>query len=925
MKKYIFSGILWAIVQFGFSQTASIKGTISDTLNKQQLEHVVVNILFNKDSVLYKFTRSNEHGKFTFSNLNQGNYVLLVTYPGYADYYDTISLKENSEIDLGKIMLTTKVHLLADVTVRQKIAAVRMKGDTIVYKVDSFKVSDGATVEDLLKKFPGIQVDKNGNITAQGTKVEKVMVDGEEFFGDDPTVATKNLNAKMVNEVQVFDKKTDQATFTGIDDGQTTRTINLKLKDDAKKGWFGKIEASGGPQDVWNNSLMANSFKKKRKLSVFGIASSTGKTGLNWDERGKFGDGGNNEMQMTDDGGMYMTWSGGDNFDNSNYWGEGIPKSWSTGINYSNKYNSDKQSLNGSYRYSKIINNGGGSTLSQSILPDTLFFNSEKRDVYGNKDRHSMNGSYDWMIDSLFSVKVNIVATKGTVNTSSNYSSQALNAMNQFVNKSKRSTTSIGENHSFKSSILFKKRFKKIGRTISLNIDQSVNEFNSESTLYSLNDYYDKSSINFRSDTTDQKKNNGSNNNILNSKIAFTEALTKKITMELSYAFNINQYQNKVLSFDKSLPGKYDLLNTKYSNNYDFKVVNNRVGTVLKYSPKKILVSIGGDIAFADFTQKDLLKDSSIHYSFTNLFPKATFTYKFNPNKRINFNYNGSTQQHSIQQIQPLADNTNPLFVQIGNANLKQEFNHRFSINMNNYQVLKNRGYNVGFNYNIIDNYISSSQKTDSVGKNITQYINTDGNYNYRINIGYNSQISSIDAGIYSGLSSNVSNSINYVNGIKNETKNNNYSWYFNFYKSKEKVYDFSIWNEFSYNSSKSSIRPDIVTNYWTAEFNIDFTITIHKKWDFNNAIRSQIRQKTELFSGNNNVTVWNSHISKKILKNDKGQIRLSAFDILNQNRGYSRNISSTTLTENNYQQLSQYFLLGFIWNFSKGGAASKQ
>ncbi len=244
---------------------------------------------------------------------------------------------------------------------------------------------------------------------------------------------------------------------------------------------------------------------------------------------------------------------------------------------------------------------------------------------------------------------------------------------------------------------------------------------------------------------------------------------------------------------------------------------------------------------------------------------------------------------------------------------------------MNNYQVLKNRGYNVGFNYNIIDNYISSSQKTDSVGKNITQYINTDGNYNYRINIGYNSQISSIDAGIYSGLSSNVSNSINYVNGIKNETKNNIYSWYFNFYKSKEKVYDFSIWNEFSYNSSKSSIRPDIVTNYWSAEFNIDFTITIHKKWDLNNAIQSQIRQKTELFSGNNNVTVWNSYISKKILKNDKGQIRLSAFDILNQNRGYSRNISSTTLTENNYQQLSQYFLLGFIWNFSKGGAASKQ
>jgi hypothetical protein len=211
----------------------------------------------------------------------------------------------NEAKDLGNVMMTLEANLLADVTVRTKIAAMRMKGDTLSYAADSFHVRQGASVEDLLKVLPGIQVDKSGNITAQGEKVQKVLVDGEEFFGDDPTVATQNLQADALKEVQVFDKKSDQAEFSGIDDGQKTKTINLKLKDDKKKGYFGKLDVGAGTDERWNNAGMINDFKGKKKISAYGIMSSTGRTGLNWDEQNSYGESGGG-LEFNDDFGGFM-------------------------------------------------------------------------------------------------------------------------------------------------------------------------------------------------------------------------------------------------------------------------------------------------------------------------------------------------------------------------------------------------------------------------------------------------------------------------------------------------------------------------------------------------------------------------------------------------------------------------------------------
>lgn len=902
------------------AQQPVLKGNISDTAAKQNLQHALITILRAKDSTLYKFGRADATGNFEIKNLAPGKYKVVVTYPSYADYVDDITVADKA-IELGKIGLITKAHLLEDVIVRQQIAAIRMKGDTMEYKADSFKVRPGASVEEMLRKVPGFQIDKDGKITAQGEKIEKVLVDGEEFFGDDPTVATRNLDAAAIDKFQVYDKKSDQATFTGIDDGSKTKTLNLKMKEDRKKGVFGKLEAGGGPDDKWNNSLMANAFKGKRKFSFYGIMSSTGKTGLGWDEMSKYGDAGATQTFTMDDGSVAVGIGGG--FDDFGY-GSGIPKSWSAGINYGNKFSEDRKNLNGSYKYGKVLTEGTGSTVSQSILPDTLFFNTQNSLTYTDKYRNTLNGSYDWAFDSSFSAKLTLRAYKGVNKTRSIFTSEALNGFNNPVNRSNRISTSEAEDQSLNASLILRKKFKKPGRTLSLSIDQRYTETNTDGFLYALNRYYDKSGTPFRSDTTDQEKINGSLNKAITSRLSYTEALSKSVTIELSYGLGKTITESKLLSYDKNGSGKYENLNKAFSNSYAYDILSNTGGMMLRYNSKKYTIAAGGDIQRTDIEQKDLIKDSTTKFNYKNLFPRANLTYKFNANKRLQFNYNGNTRQPTIQQIQPVADNTNPLNVQVGNPNLKQEFTHNLNLYYNDYKVLKERGINASASYGTTINAIRNSTTTDSIGRTRYQYVNMDGNFNYRARVGYSQKFPKL-WDIYGSLSysfyQNVSSSI--VNGLFNKSHSGNHSVNLSFNKYKENKYDFYIQHSYSYNNSSSSIRKDVNNNYWSMNTYANLNVQLPGGFTISQSLSANFRQTTSVFKTNNNVITWDAFVSKKLFKDKKSEIRLSAFDMLDQNKGVNRNTSATTVTETTYETLHRYFLLSFIWNFTKNGAAA--
>lgn len=912
LRRLLLSLSLLFLLSVTYAQTFTISGSIADSSSNTDLKNAVVSILRAKDSVLVKFQRIPPGGNVSMKNVPAGKYVMLITHPGYADYADVITVEK--DFDLGKLYMLTKAMVLQDVIVRG--SPIRMKGDTLAYMADSFKVKEGSTVEDLLKKLPGIQVNSKGEITAQGERVQKVLVDGEEFFGDDPTLATQNLIAKSVKEVQVFDKKSDQAAFTGVDDGQKTKTINLKLKDEYKKGYFGKIKLAGGLPDSWQNSAMINRFNDKQKLSVYGKMANTKETGLGWGEENQYGGGVGVEMGVSDDGGMYMSVNNDEFGGIGSFGGEGLPKSWMGGASFSNKWNENRNSINGALRFQRLNTQGTTTNNTQTILPDTQFFNNEISRFNATRWRNRGNAKSEIFIDSLQSLTI---AADGSYGKSSSYTllnSEALTASKLPVNRNERKTITDATNGSFNANILYKKKFKKKGRTFSLNIAEKYNNMNSDGFLLSNLQLFSEGNY-LRTDTINQKKLNGNNSLSLESRATYTEPVGKNSVIEFSYGYNISNASQKRLSYDES-NGKYETLNDIYSNDYEFNTNTQRVGLAYRYNRKKLVFGFGSDASFSNWKQKDLFKDTTRRYSFDNFFPKANFSYKLGQYSSIRFNYNGRTQAPSINQIQPVANNTDPLNIAVGNPNLKQSFSNSFQLGYNFYQVLKERGVYLFANFTPIKNAFSTFDFVDTLGRRISQTVNVNGNYNFNMYAGYNFKWKKPDLQIRFQLEPQISHNVNFVNGRKNETISKNYSFGAWMYKYKEKKYNFQLGLDAAYNYGKSSIRPDVVTKYWTATPNADISITLPKDFEIGTQGNYSWRQKTDVFNVNN-AFIWDAGITKKIMKKQDMKIGFEFHDILNQNIGFRRDVSSNYISERTYDVIKRYWLLTFSWNFNKG------
>ena len=916
MRKILITVLMLCIAYTTISQNISIKGVLKDTSSNTYLKYGSVSLLRPKDSVLVKTMRATTNGLFEFKNIQPSSYILIVTYPGYAEYADIVEAKKDE--DLGTIVMLTKAVALQNVIVHGG-GAIRMKGDTMAFMADSFKVREGASVEDLLKKLPGFQVNKKGEITAQGEKVQKVLVDGEEFFGDDPTMATQNLNASSVKEVQVFDKKSDQAAFTGVDDGQKTKTINLKLKDDANKGYFGKVKLGGGLPNRWENTAMINRFRQKKKFSAFGVMGNTGRVGLGWGEEEQYGGGGDMQTEITDDGGVMMTYSGDESGFNGmdNYWGEGLPSAWMGGFTYGNKWNEDKNNINGSYRYQKQRITGGNSNISQYILPDTQYFNNQRSQTVTTKFRHKANLSYEITLDSSQSLKFTASGSSGQSNVQNSTYSEALSGKGLPVNQSDRLTSNLANNGSFNSSILWKKKFKKKGRTISVNLSENYKDNSSDGLLLTYNKFYSAGQL-IKKDTTDQKKENDNSGLTVNSKVAYTEPIGKKGIVEISYAYNISNSESKKLSYDKK-DGKYTSLNALYSNDFRFNIQTHNAGVGYRFNDKKFNFGFGSNVARANWKQTNLFKDTTRLYNFTNLFPRASFQYKISQYSRINFNYDGNTTAPSLSQIQPVADNSDPLNIYTGNPNLKQSFSQNFRISYNDYKVLSDRSIYTSISYSPVSNAFGNRSITDTLGKTTSQTVNVDGNYRLSYNI--YSSFKWAKPEIRIGLSGygSISKNNAFVNGLANVNRNTSFNFDLSFDKNVDKKYEIEFRNAVGYNISKSSIRPDVVTKYWTYEPNLNVAIQLPWKTEFDTDLNYNWRQKTSVFDNNNNVLIWNAKIEKKIAGKQDFRIGFKVNDILNQNLGFNRIINSNFVSERNYDVIKRFWLATLIWNFNKG------
>ena len=906
-----------------FAQQTTIKGNVGDTSEKKELVNAVISLLRKSDSVLVSFTRSKSKGEFTISNLQKGDYIIMISYPKFAVYVESLPIKGDKEIDLGKINLIRKSDLLKEVVVNQKMAAIRIKGDTIEFRADSFATRQGATVEDLLKKLPGIQVNAKGEITAQGEKVQKVLVDGEEFFSDDPAVVTQNLRADALDKVQVFDKKSDQATFTGIDDGEKTKTINLKLKDDKKKGYFGKVKAGGGPDGKYENEGMINYFKGKKKISVFGTMANTGKAGLSWQDNDKYGGGSN--FDYNEDEGYFYSFSDGDEFNTwgGQYNGEGLPRAWNSGAHFSNKWNSDKDNVNGNYRFYKQEVAVEGATRTQTILPDTQYFNNETRNTYNQNINHKIDAFYDLQLDSLSSMKLTINGSHTNGQSVSAYTSEALNEVQDPVNASKRNLSSNGTKGAFNSSILWRKKFQKKGRTISINFDEKYDRSQTNGFVKSYNDFYNSQGDKFRTDTIDQKKESNANTLSFNSKISYTEPLSKTLFLEINYGFRVTNSEALRNSFNKTSASdpKYELRDSLYSNDYSFLVNTHSAGLSFKVNNDKLVYSIGSNISLSNFRQKDLRTNNLYKYSYTNLFPKASIRYNLKAQSRINLTYNGNTRQPTLDQLQPIRENTDPLNIQIGNPNLKQSFNHTINLSFNDYKVLTSRNIYISTSMNIVDNAIGTSSNVDSVGRRTNQFVNVQGNYNANMWGGYWFKWKKLNVNIGLNFGGQLFRYNSFVNGLKNINDSYNYNFGVSINYDKENKSSFYFSPRATRNYSVSSLRKDIVTKYWTSESELGGNVVLPWKMEFTTDVNINIRQKTSVFDRNLNNVKWNAYLSRKFWKNKTGELKLCVLDLLDQNIGFSRNTSSNFISENTYNTVRRVWLLTFTYNFTKNPA----
>ncbi len=908
MKKHLLLFTLLCLSHFTYAQNFQINGAIIDSAASVNLKNGSIVLLNAKDSVLIADTRSNANGQFTLNNLNAGSYILMVSYPKYVDYVTYVSLNMSTKtVDLGKINMFTPAILLKDVVVTAKKAAITLRGDTTEYNAGSYIVQPNAPVEDLLKQLPGLQVDSYGKITAQGKAVTKVLVDGEEFFGNDPTLVTKNLRADMVDKVQVFDKKSEQAVFTGIDDGKKDKTINLKLKEDKKLGYFGKLNAGLATRNFYQGEAMFNWFKKDEKLAVYGSANNIGNIGLNYEDREIYSSGNDNVGLV---GKELDTWNG-------DYNGQGIPIVKSGGVHYNNKWNDGKQNFNGNYNINNFNVNGEINKQVQQNLPTSILYTQSQQNFDNSLLNHTSNGKLKYALDTLNSLEITLKAGVVQKNTFNNFTTQT-NTQTDILNTNQRNFSTKTNNQVFSGDVLWAKKFKKERRTLSLSLNQYFNNSNSTGLLQS-NSYFFTNSIASDSLKINQDKTNTNSAKVFNSKAIYTEPITKSASVFINYGLSFNNENLRRNTFNNLPNGTKGALDSLFSNSYDFNQLINRGGLGYNYSKGKLRLQLANDLSNTAFKQKNLFNNTTLNRNFVFWHPSTEVVYSFSAYKNLEIKYNGNTQQPNMDQIQPILNNTDPLNIFVGNANLAPAFNHSFSVNYNSFKILTDTYFATYADLNITNKPITTAAQTDAEGKNTFTYLNLNGksNVSYYGNMFY--AVKTKLWGIYAGLNGEYRGNKyeSLTNGQMNTANASNYNFKLDFTKQKNKVYFFQLQTGMVYNGNTNSLQPQNNNNSWGFTLNHYMDMLLPKKFQLRSDGNYLWQGKTQTFNQNFSRYIINASLGRTVNKSESLAFKISVNDILNQNIGFDRSTNNNAVTQNSYTTIKRYVMFNATWNFN--------
>ena len=906
----------------------SIRGAVVDTASGQTLAKSSIVLVHAKDSMLYRFTRSGPTGNFNLDNLDTGEYMLFATFPEYADYVEHFTLDGTTKVvDFGHVGLVLRAKLLEEVLVNRS-QAITIRGDTTEYDAASFTIQPNAKVEDLLKQLPGIQVDQDGKITAQGQTVNKVLVDGEEFFGDDPTLVTRNLRGDMVDKVQLYDKRSDQAEFTGVDDGERSKTINIKLKEDKKKGHFGKVDAGVGTNEMYQGQAMFNRFDNKQRFSAFGTIGNTGRTGLNWQDADRYAPSGTTTLM--DNGGIMISFGGGQDEIESwggRYDGRGIPAVLNGGAFYSNKWNDGKHSINGNYKVGELGVKGSSNTISQNSLP-TGTINTVSGQTFDRRIFRQRGGAiFDAQFDSTSNLKVTFNGSLKNGETTELNESEGTNGAGNLLNESMRRTNNQTEGQDMYLSALWTKKLRKKGRTLSWEVNETINQSTATGFLYSENSFYNEVGEVDSLLLVDQMKVNDTKSAVFNSNITYSEPFTNTLSLVLNYRLTANNGTSLRQSFNPIGSG-YTELDSLYSNDFKLNQLANQLGAIFNFQKGKSTLNFGTRVSRVQFDQTDRYINDRFERSFTNYNPQLRWQYRFSQQKSFNVSYNGSNTQPTINQIQPVRVNDDPMNIVLGNPDLKPSYTNRFNISYNSFKVLGNQYMYFSGSFSNTNNAIVSNTYTDSVGRNTFQYANLDNqtpmNYYFYSNFSKNLKKWNLDVG--AGLNTNGNIYYNLANGELNKTVSSSYSGTINLRQYIQKKYDFNINFGPSYNYGESSLQPDQNNNGWGMNGRYSFNIYLPWKFQVSSEGNYMYTAATQSFNEDFERFIVDASVSKKFLKDETLRFSVGVNDIFNQNIGFNRSASSTYITQNRYTTITRYLMFSLTWDFNKmGGGAPIQ
>ena len=915
MKKFFLMALVLVSVFVAAAQktAGTIKGTLVDSASAQGIPDATISVSSSKDSTLVSFTLTSNSGFFEIKNLDAGSYYLQVSYQGFENLAISFDISADSPVkDLGQMNMSRQYKTLQEVIVQD--APVKVKGDTIAYNANAFKTKPNATAEDLLKKLPGVQVDRDGTVKAQGENVQKVYVDGKEFFGSDPKQATKNLSADMIAEVEVYDDMSEQAKFNGIDDGSRSKAINLKLKKEKKRGTFGRAQAGYGTNDRYSANLRTNFFKGATQLTLLANGNNTNNMNFTSSDMlgmSSFGGGGGNFMMR---GGAAPSLGGS---------GNGITSSLSAGLNYNDTWNKYFD-ISSSYNINHSSVDNVRKSFRQTYFSDSTIERNQDLFSRNNNNVNRVNLRLTYHINDrnsiVYSPNINFQNSDGFRNdTVASFVDQ--NGNYYKLNETRTHSQNTGNGINWNNNLIWRKKFAKAGRTLSVNLSNTYNRSERESFNQSILRNFNGDGLKVKDSAFNQK--NGYNSAVDNYAItlSYTEPIGRDKIWEWNYTYSNNENISDRTSFELDPgTGKFDRVNNQLTNYFVNSSEYNRLGTNFRIVKKKYNYQLGLAAQHIVLQSNNISRGKYLEQKSVNLFPTASFNYQFARSKSLRFNYRGRTNQPTATQLQDVPDLSDPNNITQGNPALEQEFSNNVTLTYNFFDMAKFRNMFLMLSYNNTYNKIVNSTQQLGFGRQLTIPVNVDGVYNINGNFNIGFPIRKMQGGnVNTTTRVNFNRDASMIDGLKNYIKNLtlgedlrvNYNW-------KEKL-DLGITASVNYTSAQYTIQPQRNNSFFTHIYSADLTYTMPKGFILSTDIDfTAYTGRSDGF--NQQFTMWNASLGKQLFKSKKGELKLSVFDILNQNVSLTRNTSDNYVEDIQTNVVQRFVMLSFTYNINRMG-----